>query len=91
MSRYSIAQARDQLPQLVHDAEAGTPVELTRRGKLVAMLVSVDQYRRMASGQKSFWDALEEFRANVDLQAAGIDRKHWRNLRDKSPGREVNL
>lgn len=36
-----------------------------------------------------FWSALQDFRQRVDLKS--IDDDSWGNLRDKSPGREVNL
>lgn len=36
-----------------------------------------------------FWSALQEFRQRVDL--GSIDDDTFANLRDKSPGREVNL
>lgn len=48
LPQYSIAQARDQLPQLVHTAEQGTPVELTRRGKQVAVILSAKEYDRLS-------------------------------------------
>ena len=37
---YSIAKARDQLAELVHRAEKGAAVELTRHGKPVAVILS---------------------------------------------------
>jgi prevent-host-death family protein len=40
--RYSIAEARNHLPAIVHDAERGKPIHLTRRGKPVAVLLSID-------------------------------------------------
>jgi hypothetical protein len=36
-----------------------------------------------------FWSALQDFRQRVDLES--IDDETFENLRDKSPGREVNL
>jgi hypothetical protein len=36
-----------------------------------------------------FWSALQEFRQRVDLKS--IDDDIFENLRDKSPGRDVNL
>ena len=42
--RYSIAEARNHLPAIVHDAENGAPIELTRRGKPVAVLISASEW-----------------------------------------------
>ncbi|WP_427158524.1 hypothetical protein ACQFX9_22135 [Aliinostoc sp. HNIBRCY26] len=36
-----------------------------------------------------FWSALQNFRQRVDLES--IDDDTFENLRDKSPGREINL
>jgi prevent-host-death family protein len=43
---YSVAEARDKLPALVHQAERGRPVRITRRGKRAAVLISEGEYRR---------------------------------------------
>ncbi len=37
----------------------------------------------------NFWSALQDFRQRVDLES--IDDDTFENLRDKSPGREINL
>ena len=71
--RYSIAEARDQLPGIVHEVEQGAPVELTRRGKPVAVIVSIDEFDRLASKRRGFGEALEEFRRTADLEALWED------------------
>ena len=43
----SISEAKDQLPRIVHEAEAGSAVALTRRGKPVAILISKAEYDRL--------------------------------------------
>ena len=86
--QYSIAEARDRLPGIVHDVEAGTPVELTRRGKPVAVLMSVDEYRRLSSGREGFWSAIERWRASVDpADLEGDDP--FADVRDRSLGWEM--
>jgi prevent-host-death family protein len=48
--RVSVAEAKNKLPALIHEAEAnGDPVEITRRGKTVAVLVSSTEYGRHKS------------------------------------------
>ncbi len=88
-SRYSIAEARDQLTRLVHDAEKGIAIELTRRGKPVAALVSLKDYHRVRGGKPLFWKALLKFRTQANLRAAGFDSRVFTRLRDRSRGREV--
>jgi hypothetical protein len=44
---------------------------------------------RQSKDITDFWSALQDFRQRVDLES--IDDETFENLRDKSPGREVNL
>ena len=46
MKRVTIAAAKQSLPALVHEAEQLGEIELTRRGKPVAYLVSAEQHAR---------------------------------------------
>lgn len=88
---YSIAHAKDHLTKAVRAAEAGEPVTLTRRGRPVAVIVSEAEYRRLAGPRGDFWTALQEFRATFDSERDGIEPEYWEALRDRTPGREVNL
>ena len=65
---YSITEAKDRLPALVHEAETEKePVRLTRRGKPVAVLVSEAEYQRLLSfkPKRTFYEAIQEFRASM--------------------------
>jgi antitoxin Phd len=86
--QYSIAQARNDLPAIVHQVELDSPVELTRRGKPVAVIVSFGDYQRLTKGRKRFWEAVEEWRQSVDLEELNIGPEVWEGVRDRSPGRE---
>ena len=88
---YSIARAKDHLTEAVRGAEAGEPVTLTRRGRPVAVIVSEAEYRRMAGPRGDFWTALQAFRATFDGERDGIEPEYWESLRDRDPGREVDL
>jgi prevent-host-death family protein len=90
VKKYSIAEARDNFTSVVHEAEGGTQVELTRRGKPVAVLVGVGDFERLSNKEKpSFWQAYQEFRRTHDLVAADIDPDEiWGDVRDPSPGRD---
>lgn len=86
--QYSIAQARDHLPALVHDAEKGSLVELTRRGKAVAVLISVAEYERLSHERPDVWLLLKAFRERNDLEELDVE-EIFGDVRDRSPGREV--
>jgi len=87
---FSIAEARNRLPALVHAVESGPPVRLTRRGRPVAVLVSVAEYERLRPGRPGLWEAIEAFRERTDLSDLDVD-DIFRDVRDSSPGREVKL
>lgn len=44
---YSIAQARQNLPAVVHEAERAGEVRITRRGEVVARLVAESEFQRL--------------------------------------------
>jgi len=86
--RTSIADARDRLASLVHDVENGAPVEITRRGRPVAVLVSYHEYQRLLGDGPSFWDALLAYRSATDVEDLQlIEDTNTTFPRDKSPGR----
>ena len=88
----SIAAARSNLPQLVREAEAGEPIELTRRGESVAVLIGRKQYERLAARSRRFSEAWNEFTREVALSELAIDPDEiFSDLRDTRPGREVGL
>ncbi|MEQ9549972.1 MAG: hypothetical protein RIM23_10180 [Coleofasciculus sp. G3-WIS-01] len=65
-----------------------------KRGKTIELLEDVDfpdnqEVLVEIKEVKGFWSALQDFRQRVDLES--IDDDTFENLRDKSPGREVNL
>jgi prevent-host-death family protein len=66
MKRVSVAEAKNTLPALLHEAEA-EPVEIVRRGKPVAVLLSRASYDRLRGKNEGVWAALERFRAKHDL------------------------
>jgi antitoxin Phd len=83
----SIADARNHLTRLVRDVERSGPVPLSRRGKPVAVLISLDAYRELSGERTSFWSALTRFRRGADVAAARIEPDNLRHLRDRAPGR----
>ena len=86
MPEISVAEARNTLAQLIHKAESGEVVRISRRGKPVAVLVSKEEYERLEAGvsKKDFWQAVEDWRAQAgfdwpELTPDEVDR--WRDRR----------
>lgn len=89
--RYSIAEARANLPKLIDLAAGGREVELTRRGKAVAMIISTREVERLRGRRTGFPAAYERFLERFPAKGADIDKDFARSLRDRSPGRAVEL
>ena len=62
MVSVSIAHAKNNLPQLIHDVETGKPVRVTRHGRPAAVLVSAEMFARMADTRHAFVTGLQRFR-----------------------------
>jgi len=90
--QHSIAEARSNLPQLVRKAESGKPVELTRRGESVAVLIGRKQYERLVSKSRRFSEAWDAFASEVSLADLQIDPDEvFADVRDRAPGRDTAL
>jgi prevent-host-death family protein len=88
---YSIAEARANLPTLIDQVEAGMTIQLTRRGKGVAVMVSVNEYQRLRSKRTSFQDVYQKFLKKHSLAEVGLEPDFASKVRDRSAGRKVDL
>ena len=89
VSDYSVSEAKDSLPQLIREAEAGQEVRVTRRGLPVAVLLSAQKYDELKGGRPSFTERYQAFRRELERDAVDLDPDEvFAGVRDKSPGRE---
>ncbi|MFM9885461.1 MAG: type II toxin-antitoxin system Phd/YefM family antitoxin [Burkholderiales bacterium] len=89
---YPIAQAKDQLTSLVRLAERGTLVRLTRRGKLVARIVSERDFLLLRGHDTAgLWAAIQRFREQTSFGNEDLDDETIAGWRDRTPGRQVKL
>ena len=90
--KYSITEARRNLPRLIREAEHGKTMELTRRGETVAVLVGHRKFERLAAGRRSFAKAFREFKTTVDLVKLNLNPDEiFAGVRDTTPGRQVRF
>ncbi len=89
--QFSIAEAKNRLPTIIHYVEKGPSVELTRRGKPVAVLLSIQEYERLSREYTGFWSAISEFRRKVEDEGVEISDSDFKGLRDRSTGREIEF
>jgi prevent-host-death family protein len=88
MKRVSVADAKNTLPALLHEAES-SPVEIMRRGKPVAVILSRTSYDRLRGKSEGLWAALERFRETHNLEQLDAPGS-FEGLRDpSSEGRPV--
>ena len=86
---FSIAEARNRLAALIHQVERRSRVQITRRGRPVAVLLSIAEYNRVTSQSKGFWEQYCAYLATADLSKVQIDPEIFEGIRDRSSGREV--
>jgi prevent-host-death family protein len=89
--RYSIADARSNLPSIVDQAEAGQEIELTRRGKPVAVIVSLRELERLRGERVPFAEAYRRFLKEHTLRELSVEEDVFATTRDRGPGRKVSL
>jgi prevent-host-death family protein len=88
---YTVANARAKFAEIVNEVEAGREVELTRRGKKVAVVLSAARYARLRGERAAFMTAYDTFRRGVDLEEVGVEADWAGTLRDRDVGRRVKL
>ena len=89
--KYSIAEARSNLRKIVAQAEAGAEVELTRRGKPVAVIISHRQLEKLRSERPRFVDVYRNFLRKHAPKDIGIEADFSRAAQERGPGRKVAL
>ncbi|MCB8944054.1 MAG: type II toxin-antitoxin system Phd/YefM family antitoxin [Ardenticatenaceae bacterium] len=91
---YSIAEARNQFAAIVRDAEeTNRPVQVTRRGQPVAVILSAEEYGRLLKQRekRDFWQAYLDWREEWQVDEWDDTDDPFADVRDKSPGREIDL
>ena len=88
--KYSVAEARAQFAALVHEVEEDGAVQITRRGEVVAVLLSRQEYERLSVLQAGFYRAVSEFRSAYNVADLDIDPEIF-EVRPSETGREIDL
>jgi len=88
--KYSIAEARNQFAALVHDVEHDGAIQITRRGEVVAVLLSQRDFERLSGNQRGFYQAVSEFRAAYNVSELAIEPEIF-DVRSPETGREIDL
>ena len=90
--KYSIEQIAVNLNKIIQEVEQGEPIEITRQGQQIAVILSTAEYELLMNKRSGFWKSIEKFRQEIIEEGIEIDPNEvWKDVRDKSHGREVNL
>lgn len=79
--RYSIAEARSNLPTIIDHVQAGAEIELTRRGKSVAVVISPSRLDRLRPDRLGFSNAYKVFLQKHSLEEIGLDSDFFASAR----------
>ena len=87
--QFTISEAKNKLTAIVHAVEKGPSVKLTRRGRPVAVLLSIAEYEALHGARPAFWDLLKALRKQVVVH--DVSDEDFTALRDTRAGRKVDL
>lgn len=92
MKTLSVAQAKNGLPAIIHEAEDGEDIGITRYGQPVAVLMSHERYRTLAARSHGFRQALRAFMTeSVSREGACLDDGEVDTWRDRRPPRSESV
>jgi prevent-host-death family protein len=97
MTEIPIFQAKNHLASIIHEAESGDSMKLTRHGKPAAMLIGMDEYERILGSGTGLVANLELWRRDWRPDGAekdgseGQDDDAFAGLRPAQSGRPVEL
>lgn len=86
--QFSLTEVKNKLPLIIRSVEKGPSVKLTRRGRPVAVLLSIHEYDQLCGRKRNFWNALKAFRQVIEKEDIEISDSDFQELRDSSSGRE---
>lgn len=90
--KMSLYDVKNQLSQVVRDAEKGTSTELTRHGKSAAVIIGIEQYTELSRSKSSFSSLYERFCETWgNGEENGEYTDPFSDIRNREPGRTVEL
>ncbi|MCH9696779.1 MAG: type II toxin-antitoxin system Phd/YefM family antitoxin [Gammaproteobacteria bacterium] len=88
MKTSTIAEAKNNLSQLIHRLEFDEAIQLTRHGKPVAVMLSEASYQKLSHKDKSLslYQSIQHWRNQLDVDSA-LTQTELNNLRASDSGR----
>ena len=89
MKTRTIAEAKNNLSQLIHQLESDDAIHLTRHGKPVAVMLSETNYQKLTHKGNNLYQAILQWRTKLDSDSALTDSELL-NVRSASQAREFS-
>ncbi|CCE23772.1 type II toxin-antitoxin system Phd/YefM family antitoxin [Methylotuvimicrobium alcaliphilum] len=89
MKTSTIAEAKNNLSQLIHQLESNEAIHLTRHGKPVAVMLSEASYQRLAQKNTGLFKAIQQWRCQLDADSTLTDAE-LKQIREASQEREFS-
>ena len=84
MTEATISYLKNQLPEVVHDVEKGQDIHITRHGKPVAVIVSLERYNQAFGSGKGIFNAYLRWR-DLYPNAPGFTDEEINSMRSREP------
>ncbi|HCM28866.1 MAG TPA: hypothetical protein DIC34_20405 [Treponema sp.] len=91
MRSVPLFEAKNRLTALVHEVEKGSPIQLTRHGKAVAVLMGSADYATLDDKGQSFSARLDRFRLEWPQDESPEWEDPFSGIRSDQDGRRVDL
>ncbi|RIZ65132.1 MAG: type II toxin-antitoxin system Phd/YefM family antitoxin [Methylococcales bacterium] len=82
----TIAEAKNNLSQLIYQLEADETIHLTRHGKPVAVMLSEANYQKLIHKNNSLYQAIQQWRNELKDDVA-LTEAELKNIRNSSQER----
>ena len=89
MKTSTIAEAKNNLSQLIYQLESDDPIHLTRHGKPVAVMLSEANYQKLTQKNTGLYQAIQQWRSQLDSDSA-LTEAELKNLRAVDSSREFS-
>ena len=89
MKTNTIAEAKNQLSQLIYQLESDEPIHITRHGKPVAVMMSEAKYQKLTQAHGGLYQAISQWRDNNQLKNdSAFTEQELCALRSANQGRD---
>jgi len=90
MTKATISHLKNHLPEYVHHAEQSEDIQITRHGKPVAVIVSLERYQHALQSGKGIFNSYLNWR-NKHPDVDGFSHSELKSMRDKAPHESPNF